>query len=266
MTLTALLGHAWRRHRITLLVVCAGMFVFQWLITRLAPVASQGAALQQLLNLLPPALMQMFGNEVAANLNPRGALSFGWAHPFAIVMSAAWAVRVSASALAGEIGEGTMDLIGSRRVARAEVVGAALFTLVLGLLAISSAGWLGTAVGIAGRPALELTASPFLFVAAEQALLFLAFGVVGLLISSRLRHGGVASGVTSAIIAVSFALDYVARAWAPIAWLRPASLFYYYRPQHLVREGFAAFDVLPLTAVALAAAAGAFAIFSRRDL
>ncbi len=266
MTLAALLGHAWRRHRVTLLVVCAGMFVFEWLITRLAPVASQGAAFQQLINLLPPALEQMFGNEIAANLNPRGALSFGWAHPFAIVLPAAWAVRVSAGALAGEIGEGTIDLVASRATPRESVVAAALVTLLAGLLLIAGAGWAGTAVGIAGRPSLELAAAPFLFIALELALLFLAFGAIGLLVSSGLRHGGRAIGIGSAIIAVSFALDYVARAWQPIAWLRPASLFYYYRPQHLVREGFTAFDVLPLAAVVLAASAGAFAIFSRRDL
>lgn len=266
MTLLALLGHAWKRHRVTLAVVCVGLFVFQWMITRFAPVASQGAALQQLLNLMPPALIQMFGNEVAANLNPRGALSFGWAHPFAIVLPAAWAVRISAAALAGEIGEGTIDLVASKRVARGEIVIAALITLASGLLVIAFCGWLGTASGVTSRPELEIVPAPFLFVAGEQSLMFFAFGAIGLLISSRVRHGGRAIGISSAIIAVSFALYYVARAWQPIAWLRPASLFYYYRPQHLVREGFTAFDVLPLAAVALAASAGAFAIFSRRDL
>jgi ABC-type transport system involved in multi-copper enzyme maturation permease subunit len=261
-----LLSHAWRRHRIVLIALAGGLFLFEWLITRLAPEPSATGAIQQLLQLLPPALMQMFGNDIAANLNPRGMLSFGYAHPFAIVMMAAWAVRIPAGSLAGEVGTGRMDLIAARAVSRGAIVGGALLALTLGLAIIAAAGWVGTATGLAGRPALAVQASAFAGVAATQWLLFTAFGCLGLLVSATRRAGGAAVGLTSAILAVSFAVDYVARAWAPIAWMRRGSLFMYFHPLETATTGLAVKDVATIGGVAILAALGAFVVFARRDL
>ena len=266
MSVRTLLGHAWRRHRVLLAWLALGLFVFEWLITRLAPTGAEVGAIQQLIQLLPPALMQMFGNEMMANLHPLGALSFGYAHPFAIVLPAAWAVRVSAASLAGEIGNGTLSLLAARPVSRHALVASGLIMLAFGLAVIAGMGWAGTATGLASRPALGLDAGPFVRVATTQWLLFMAFGTIGLLVSATRRAGGQAIGITSAIIAVSFALDYIARAWAPVKWLHPASLFGYFHPQKLAAEGFSAGDLLPLAITGVVASVLSFVIFGDRDL
>ncbi|HEY2806106.1 MAG TPA: ABC transporter permease subunit [Gemmatimonadales bacterium] len=266
MSILALLGHAWRRHRVALLVLGTAFFLFQWLFTKLAPSPSQAGAIQQLLQLLPPAFMQMFGNEIAANLNPRGALSFGWAHPFGILLAGAWVARVSAGALAGEIGGGTMDLMAARPVPRWSAVTAAVLALAAGLAFILLMGWAGTATGIAGRPSLGLNANLFLRIAAADWMLFLSFGCIGLLISAAGRSGGTVLGIVSATIGVSFALDYLARAWAPIHWTRALSLFMYYRPQRLLADGFAPGDVIPFLLTTAVASTLAFVVFAKRDL
>lgn len=266
MTIVALLGHAWRRNRVALLFMAGGLMLFEWLVTRLAPDAAQNGAIRQLISLLPPSMMEMFGNEIAQNLNPRGAVGFGYGHPFAIVLPAAWVIRVAAGSLAGEISAGTMDLIASRAVPRWATVAAATLAMLGGLAIISVGGWLGTAVGIAGRPSLGLDAMPFLRVSAMQWLLFAAFGSVALLISAARRPGASAIGIASAIVAVSFAVDYVARVWKPIGWLRPAALFMYFHPQALSATGVVGSDVAVLAGVTLVATLVAFIVFEKRDL
>jgi len=261
-----LLGHLWRRHRVALLALSAGSFLFQWVITRAAPAPSKAETLRGLLALVPPAVMNVFGSDLTAALSPRGFLALGWAHPFPLLMMAAWVVRVGASSLAGEIGRGTMDLVASRPVPRTSVVLSALAVALGGLALIVAAGWAGTAVGLAMRPMEGAAARQLLGVAAGAWLLFAAFGCMTLLLSALRRHGGEAISLASGIMAVSFALDYLGRAWHPIAWARPLSLFAWYEPRRIIDGALAGGDVLVLGIVGLACAGLALAAFHRRDL
>jgi len=87
-----------------------------------------------------------------------------------------------------------------------------------------------------------------------------------LAISAARRGAASAIAWTSAVVAGSFALDYLAKAWAPIRFMRPLSLFAHFRPHAILAEGWSGLDILALTGVGLAAAAVAFVVFARRDL
>ena len=266
MSVPVLLGHHWRRHRTAFVVLSGSMCLFEWLMTRFAPEASQTQAFQGLLQLIPAPFLDMLGGEFAANFNARGMIGFGYAHPFALMMMGVWAVRVSAGALAGEIGTGTMDLLAARPVRRSQMVQAALVALLAGLAVIVMCGWAGTAVGLATRPVLAIAPWAYLRIACGLWLLFAAFGAAGLAVSSLRRQGGAAIGVTTGLIVGSFALNFVAQAWAPIRWTHRFSLFMYYRPEQLYRSGVITTDSLVLAAIGVIASAGAFLIFRRRDL
>ena len=261
-----LLGHLWRRHAHALAALAAGSFLFQWVFTRAAPAPSRAEALRGILAFVPPAVMDVFGSDLTAALSPRGFLALGWAHPFALLMMAVWVVRVGAASLAGEIGRGTMDLVASRPVRRASVVAWSLAAALGGLALIVAAGWTGTAVGLATRPLEGAAPGQLIGPAILAWLLFAAFGCMTLLLSALRRHGGEAISLASGIMAVSFALDYLGRAWRPIAWARPYSLFAHYEPRRLVSGAIAGGDAAVLGLVALVCAALAFAAFHRRDL
>lgn len=258
----ALLGHVGRRHGGALTALAGGLFLFQWLITRVAPgleAAGDPSAF------IPPAFRAILADALA-NFSAVGMIGFSYAHPFAVVLMSAWAVRVPCGALAGEIGTGTMDLIAARPLPRVAVAGTALAALLLGLAAIGAAGWAGTCVGLWTQPIEGIVATRFLRIAAMQWLLFAAFGSVALLLSSFARAGGAAMAGATALIAGSFALDYVARAWEPIRFLRPLSLFARFSPQQITAAGLAWTDAAVLLSVCVVAGGAALSVFSRRDL
>jgi hypothetical protein len=181
-TVAALLRHAWARHRIPLIPIALAVGVFQLLLTRLAPVPNEVNWMSNLLTMLPPEMRKLIGNEVA--LTPGGFLAIGYGHPFFILLLSAWVVRVSASAIAGEVGTGTMDLLATRPTARWTFIIAGIKTVMVGLAVIAGAAWIGTAVGLRLRP-IGVAPSSLLPIVAVAWLVFTAFGALGLLNQRR---------------------------------------------------------------------------------
>lgn len=262
-TVAVLLRHAWARHRAPLIPITLAICVFEFLLTRLAPAPNEVNWVASMLTLLPAEVRALIGNEVA--LTPGGFLALGYSHPFFILLLSAWVVRVSAAAIAGEVGMGTMDLLATRPAPRWTFVIAGMKTVAVGLFVIVGAAWLGTAIGLRLRP-IDVASSRLLPIAGMAWLLFAAFGAVALLISASRRDGGMAIGWTTAVIAGSFVLDYVARLWTPAARLRPLSLFRYYEPQVIFASGAATAAIVVLALTIVAAAAAALVILARRDL
>lgn len=267
MSVFALLAHHWRRHRLALLWLVAASALFQWAITRVVPTADQTGFVRDLFAMVPPPVRVLFGEELMANLSARGFLAFGYVHPFPLLMFAAWAVRVAVGALAGEVGRGTMDLLASRPVTRSAQVAAAAIAIGAGLALIAAAEWAGTAWGLSTRVLEDVAAAQYLPLAAMSLLLFAAFGAIALLVSALRSEGGSAISWCAGILAGSYVVDYLARVWPAIAFLRPLTLFRYFEPQRIVREGGAApLDVTVLACAGAAALLLAFAAFARRDL
>ncbi len=261
-----LLWHQWRRHRVVLAVVMGGLCLFEYAITRLAPAPDQAQQLGALMSgFLPRPMLDALGID-PEQVTTRGVLGFGYVHPFVLLLFALWTVRVGATSLAGEIGAGTMDLIASRPVERRAIVASAALSLLGGLLAGALAAWCGTALGLATRDLGDIRATEYAAVAAGAGMLFAAFGGVALLVSAFHRTGGGAIGVVSGLMAATFALDYVARAWRPIGWMRPVSPFAHFEPAAVFRDGLVTGHLLWLGTLAVVGLVGSLVVFGRRDL
>ncbi len=222
--------------------------------------------LTQALRAAPPQFLALLNQDLLASVSARGIIGVGYTHPFALIMMAVWAVRVPSAALAGEIGRGTMDLVAARPVVRAQQVAAAFLALVAGLTVLALSAWLGTLIGLVGRPIEGVTAWRYLPVATGMWLLFASAGTVAIFVSALAREAGTAIAWTSGLMAGSYVLDYAARVWPKIASLRPLSLFRYYEPQQAVSAGLAFSDVQVFGIVALLAGLLALLAFSARDL
>jgi len=259
-----LLGHHFRRYRAPLLPMAAGVALFEFFITRMSPAPGEVNWMSQIFAAVPPQLLAIAGSDIGA-ASPAGFIAIGYGHPFVFVLLSAWAIRVSSGALAGEIGRGTMDLLGSRPIPRWQHVVAGAIAVCIGVALIVFGAWTGTSIGLTLRP-LGMPSATLLRIAICAWLLFCTWGMVGLLVSATQREGGSAMGWLSGVIAVSFVLEYLARLWQPMARFRPFSLFAYYQPQHIVRVGFDLSDISRLAIVGAASFALAIVLFGRRDL
>jgi hypothetical protein len=133
---------------------------------------------------------------------------------------------------------------------------------VIGVLA----AWAGSTLGLASRDLGPIRAAEFAPLVLSLALLFMAWGGVTLLVSAVQRQGGSSVGIVAGTMAVTFALDYLAKAWEPIRGLRPLSPFAYYEPQRIFSDGLAPGAALVLAGIAVAGLALALLAFDRRDL
>jgi ABC-2 type transport system permease protein len=266
VSVSVLLRHHVRLHRVPLVPLAAGLAVFEWMMTFVAREPAVSSFLTAALRAAPPEFLSLINQDLLATVSAQGIIGVGYTHPFTLIMMAVWAVRVPCATLAGEIGRGTMDLVAARPVPRAAQIAAALAALLGGLTILAAAAWLGTVIGLLGRPLEGVTAWRYLPVAVVLWLTFAAFGTVGILVSALSREAGAAIAWLSGLMAGAYVLDYTARVWPRIAALRPLSLFRYYEPQRVVRSGLVGSDLLVFGAVAAAALLVAFACFARRDL
>jgi beta-exotoxin I transport system permease protein len=266
VSVAALLRLQVRLHRAPLALLALGLGLFEGLMTVVARQPAISGFLGDILHAAPPQLLAVFGENLMGAVSVKGIVGIGYTHPFALVVMAVWAVRVSSAALAGEIGRGTMDLVAARPVRRAAHVLSAALAVLGGLALLAGLAWLATAAGLAGRALPGAAIMDFVPVALALWALFGCFGMVGVLISALAREAGTAIAWTSSVLAGSYALDYAARVWPAMAWLRPLSLFRYYEPQRILSAGLAPADLAVLGAVGAVALLLALAAFARRDL
>jgi ABC-type transport system involved in multi-copper enzyme maturation permease subunit len=260
----ALLVRLWRQHRLALAVVASGVAAFEFVISRVAPLPGETGFLGGLVALLPPDVSSFFNEELPL-ASSRGVIALGYLHPFFLALFSAWTIRVGVGALGGEIGRGTMDVLASRPVPRWALVVSAWIAIGAGLAIIAGAAWTSSTIGLRLRP-LGIHGADIWQFPMMTWLLFMAWAGIALAVSATRREAGPAIAWISGLIATSFVLEFLTRVWHPIAWMRPLSLFTYYRPQDIVRTGLAMGDPIRLGVVAILGLATAIGILRRRDL
>ena len=118
MTAVNLLRHIATRRAPFL--VMAGLLLgwFQFLICAAVSSVDIGAAIQTLMNSLPPMLRELVATQFFGGLNERGLLAFGWNHPIAHALGTAVAIVLGSRAVAGEIETGAVELLLSQPLSR----------------------------------------------------------------------------------------------------------------------------------------------------
>jgi beta-exotoxin I transport system permease protein len=196
-----------------------------------------------------------------------GTLSLGLIHPVALALVCVPAVGYPALAVAGERQRGTLEVLLARPIERRTLWLTHLAVTVGFVAACVAAIVAGNVAGaVAFGVADELRAPDLVLAWANEALLFAAIGAVGLAASVSSDRLGPALGVTLAVVIAGYAIEILGTLWPDAAWLRPASLFYYFQPIDLLAGEADLADFVVLTAVAAGAAAWAWWYFPRRDL
>ncbi|MEH6378583.1 ABC transporter permease subunit [Streptomyces sp. KLMMK] len=198
-----------------------------------------------------------------------GLLGAGLTHPFWIAMQLTAVGSLAAAAVAADVEAGTIELLMVRPVSRARLLAERTAALVLVSLLLNAAATLAVSVGVALLPALS-DAVPQSGVYAAGLLGFgFALCLTGpaLAVSAAGRSRTRVMGVTIALGAVGFAVNFVAMAWSKAAPLRFVSPFHYYTPGDALAHGtvpWGQFGVL--AGVGAAGILLAFGLVARRDL
>jgi ABC-2 type transport system permease protein len=209
-------------------------------------------------------LRTIIGGEKVVLDRAMDLLSIGYVHPVMQLVFCIWAVGRASGAIAGEIDRGTMELLLSQPLSRPRILLAhflvdcvAIPCLCLALLAGNLLGaWSIDPITVPPPPShvkvpfpLPRSDDPEMRARLEiQAIRFTrALPVVGGLIFSlsgltmwlsamgRFRWRVMGTAVT--VVLLMFLINVLGQMWQPAAWLRPATLFYYYQPQQVIAEG-----------------------------
>jgi ABC-2 type transport system permease protein len=266
---SVLIGHSLRRVRALVTVVALVLACFQVLTSLMAATFQQSQAFAKISALIPDFIRQLMGPALIGMLSFSGVVCLGYFHLAIVAWLVGFAVAL-ATEPTSEIEHGFADLILSRPVPRAAVVGRSIVVVVLCssfVLAMMMAGtWVGlywlAPPGVAWpRPRLILA------LAGNLGALMLCWGGVALAFSAAAKRRAVAASAAGVLALGLFLFDLVARAGGPaslLAWLSP---FHYYSPLALVAgQPFQLGHALVLLGIGAAGAAIAGVVYTGRDI
>lgn len=263
-------AHTIRRNARNWLIFAGALFVIQ---VALAVVFKQAGAslpggMGQLIDLLPDAVRGFVGSSQLDLLTANGTLAVSYNHPLTKLMLGVFAVGLSASAIAGELERGTLDLLLTRPLRRYRLLLGSGLALLLATFILGGIMFLGTFLGaLIGGISSEVVWADFGWLALNAVVLVLAMGGLGYLFSALARRSGQATGWAGGLIAGMFFLSWFATMWEKVEPFTPLSLFYYYQPDRIINGTPNWWVNIPvLLAVAVATFAAALFIFEHRDL
>ncbi len=228
---------------------------------------------------------------------PNDFLAVELLHPVVVILCSLWAVGRAAAAVSGELDKGTMELLLSQPVPRNRLILAHLIVDLLAIPLLCGCILLGTQTGLAligpfdvdysvlqklpanvqkfvkpGPPTLDVSAARQWLGVVNLACLMFALSGITMLVSSAGRSRWQAMAVAGLLTVGMFVGNVVGQLWDTVAWVRPATAFFYYTPQKVWLKGDWTADgtTVPGAAVLLAVGAVgyllALRVFTRRDL
>ena len=260
--------HTLRGYRTALALVGLGVFGLTLLIVYIFEAFGGVEAMQELLEFMPEGVRGLLKAQGEFATTANGYLGAQYRHPVYMVALAAFAISASSGAVARDVERGTILFILGAPLARWRLLTAKGAAMVVGLLALLAAAWMGTWVGtlVTGITD-QVQMTVFLRVQVNALALVLAIGGYALLISALSSEGGHTISLAAGIAVVMFFLDFLTTLWSPSESLGPLSLFHYYDPLAIAQGGGMPWrDVGVLLGVAAAAMAVAVVAFQRRDI
>ena len=245
-----------KNQRTTILVLCLALIAFEALIA-----ATFNSLYEGLPDLARDLLRAGGGSPTAYQA------AIGFRHPMFLVVVVGFVIAASSGAMAREIERGTAFILLARPIERYKVVLVRVATMVIVLLLMLVAAFVGVALGaqVFGLPELDYG----LLALGQVNALFLLTAVAGysLFVSSLSSDGGKATSIAGGLAVVFFFVDYLAGTLEGASAIGRLSLFHYYDPATVVSEGM--LDPLNIGVLAVVTAVGlgaALAAFQRRDI
>lgn len=243
-----------------------GLALYGYLVTSFIQDADMLKQFQEVIQNVPPALLQFLGTDAASLATPEGFVATRF-FTFALLILAVYAIVSGLNVTANEEDQGIMDILLSLPLPRRRLVVEKFLAYSLGLMVILAISFVGLLLGnqnsalkVDGMRLLEST-----FQMLPGGLLILAFTTVA---GVTFRTRGTAAGAASVFVIASYFLNFLGEAASEtfVGQVRALSFFYYYDPNSVIRNGinWGSFAFLALISVTLFAAS--IRQFQRRDI
>lgn len=215
----------------------------------------------------PPEAIEAFLGGSVDFFTPAGWVASTMTHPITLAILTGAALSIAAGAVAAEVERGTVDLVLARPVGRLRFLlgkAAATVSAVTVAEAGALAGVLVATLTVERMDEIALSDlwRPFL----GSWLLFVALGMVGLLLSARSSLRSRAIGMTVSLIVVWYFVNFIALLIDEVSGARYASPFHYFRAGDFLSGKPMVLDAVVLAGLAGVALAAGLWWFSRRDL
>ena len=226
--------------------------------------------------------------------NPNDFLAVEMLHPVVIILATLWAAGRAASAIAGELDRGTMELLLSQPVPRNRLLLAHLIVdaILLPVFCLSIVAGMQFGLWLVGPftvdytmldevklpfnipkgpPVLDVSATRQPWSALNLATMMFAFSGLSICISSLCGNRWKAVGLATLMGVIMFMINVIGQLWEPASWIRPFTIYYYYQPQEIwLNHHWLTENGMPMILILmLIGGIGyglAFRVFGQRDL
>lgn len=207
------------------------------------------------------------GADVLEFTKPEGWLSIVFNHPLIWTILVAFTLTLASGVLSGEVDRGTMDVLMTLPVSRAAIYCSTSLALLLMILPICWAVWLGAKLGVALTGFAGVRMHLLAMVTCNLCAALIA--VAGL----SMAASGFSNRRTMAVLGVflvvfyGFVINFLRTLWPALEPLAFTSFLSYYAPLVIIRdEAFAWKDIFILLASGFALWLVGLIIFTRRDI
>ena len=249
-------------------VICTlGFFLFQILLTRVMSTMDAQFTEQILrLGFVRVILQALLGAEIA-ELGPTALRAFAWIHPVILTLAWAHALTLCSRLPAGELDQGTADVLLTLPVSRPGLFFTDLAVWIGSLVVVLGGGAIGHVVGMRTLPEpLEVDYGATFRVVVNLFVLVVCVGTFTRVTATFASRRGRALGVSISLVLLSFFWNFVCQFWPTVsdyAWL---SVLEYYQPMRIFSDGaWPLRDLGILGALAMVFAGLALGRFVRRD-
>ncbi len=241
-----------------------GLVAYVFLITAIFPSIKKMPNIEQFTKSYPRELLKFFGSAKFDFTNFSSYITLEFLGLMMIIIVGAYVFVFARSVTAGEIKDGTLELLVTQPIQRWQIVitksavmlggiVALLVSVILGVFAFGSAFKVGVAFG------------GFASYLPVAVALFLAIAGYSVLLSVVVPKGGIMASV--GITIAFYLLNFIGESVGAVSWVRYLSIFHYYRPADVLGSGSVPWiDVLILAAIGVITLAGAAYLFQHRDL
>jgi ABC-2 type transport system permease protein len=243
------------------------IFLFQIAVCGIVHDNESVKTLLQFLDMLPSFIKTALGGEGLKIGNVSGLIAIGYNHPLVLTLYMLFAVGVPTGLLAGEVQNGTMELILSRQATKTHIYICSGLITVTGMFALVIVMFLGTVAATSlydFGEAVPLYA--FFKIAINGGVLASAVGGIALLAAACFRRN-IAVGLTVGYLVVNYFMAIIAEWWPQMKWLRPTTIFYYvHGPEIFDKSAWPVGDLCVLISILVVSTLLGGVIWSRRDL